>query len=175
MALIVALVMLAAMTIVGAATLRTATIEQKAANATQDRSLAFAAAETALRFGETVASAQAMASPVNIGFPAQGLSTVTGGNGCTPTPCAAGLCEPPDPDCPPRWLDSAFTGWVNATPLGGVIGTPQYFVEFIGLNFPCSDGGPSDPRNCKRYRITARSIPSADRSVVILQSVYASE
>jgi type IV pilus assembly protein PilX len=52
---------------------------------------------------------------------------------------------------------------------------PQYFIEYLSNTFPCSDGGASDPKNCKHYRITARSNPGTGRASVMLQSVYRTE
>ncbi len=174
-ALITSLVLLAVVTLLGVSGLQNVALEEKMASSAYDRNLALQAAEAALRVGEAVALAQAKAIPPNSGFP-----TYTDGDNTCPSSavdnCTSGLCPTPDKDCTPRWKASSFNGWVNASvSLGGLAGTPQYFVEYLGGNFPCSDGGGSDPMDCKRYRITARSNPGPGRAQVMLQSVYATD
>jgi type IV pilus assembly protein PilX len=178
-ALIVALVLLVIVTLLGLAGLRNVTLEEKMAGAAYDRSIAFQAAEAALRAGEAVAEAEANSTPINSGFP---TPTYTNANSTCPTGannnCVNGLCTTPHKDCAPRWQDPNFNGWTNllqqVSPLAG---TPQYFVEYLGGDFHCTDGGSSDPKNCKRYRITARSDPNLGdgRAAVVLQSIYATD
>lgn len=174
-ALIVALVLLLVITLLGVSGVQNVALEEKMAAATFDRNLAFQAAEAALRVGEAVAEAQSKTVPPNSGFP----SYTDADNTCPTSPsainnCVNGLCPTPDKDCPERWKALNFTGWANASvSLGGLAGTPQYFVEYLGSNFPCTDGGSSDPKDCKRYRITARSNSGTGRATVMLQSVYA--
>jgi type IV pilus assembly protein PilX len=178
-ALIVALVLLVLVTLLGVAGLRTVSLEEKMAGGTYDRSIAFQAAEAALRAGEAVAGAQAHTSPPNSGFPT--YTDESEGSSCPSNAinnCVNGLCPTPDKDCPPRWQDAGFTGWTNAANAANVsslAGTPQYFVEYLGNTFPC--GGSPDPNNCKRYRITARSDPTLGdgRAAVVLQSIYATD
>jgi type IV pilus assembly protein PilX len=137
---------------------RTAQLEEKMAANGYDRNLAFQAAEAALREAETYVAA-------NKPTPASGSA------------CSNGICPQPVNGATPRWEDTSFTGWKSATvSLGTLAGTaPQYFVEYLGSAFPCRDGGSSDPQNCRRYRVTARSNPGTDRATVTLQSVYATE
>ncbi len=174
-ALITSLVLLAIVTLLGVSGLQNVALEEKMAASAYDRNLALQAAEAALRIGEGVAEDQARAIPPNSGF-----STYTDGDNTCPSSaidnCTLGLCPTPDKDCTPRWKASSFNGWVDASvSLGGLAGTPQYFVEYLGGNFPCFDGGSSDPMDCKRYRITARSQPGAGRATVMLQSVYTTD
>jgi type IV pilus assembly protein PilX len=176
-ALIVALVLLVIVTLLGLAGLRNVTLEEKMAGAAYDRSIAFQAAEAALRVGEAAAETQSKLAPPNQGFP-----TYTDANSNCPTAanntCTGGLCATPDKDCVPRWSDPSFAGWTNVpAEVSTLAGTPQYFVEYLGGNFPCTDGGSSDPKNCKRYRITARSDPNLGdgRAAVVLQSIYATD
>lgn len=171
-ALIVSLVMLLLITLLGLASARTVSLEEKMAANSYDRNLALQAAEAALREGEAYAE-------TNKPTPAY---TDADAN-CPTSPsaidnCSNGVCPVPDKDCPSRWdPSSGFTGWTNAsTSLGTLAGTaPQYFIEYLGTSFPCTDGGSSDPKNCKRYRITARCNPGAGRATVMLQSVYATD
>lgn len=171
-ALIVSLVMLLLITLLGLASARSVSLEEKMAANSYDRNLALQAAEAALREGETYAE-------TNKPTPAYTDADAT----CPTSPsainnCTNGVCPIPDKDCASRWNPSSgFTGWVSAsTSLGTLAGTaPQYFIEYLGTSFPCTDGGSSDPMNCKRYRITASSNPGTGRATVTLQSVYATD
>jgi type IV pilus assembly protein PilX len=168
-ALIVSLVLLTLVALLGVAGVQTIGLEEKMAGHSFDRNLTFQAAEAALREAEQyVETNKPPASYTDDNSDCPGASAI---NNCDLT---TGLCPPPDKDCKPRWLpDSGFTQWKNATvSLPALAGTPQYFIEYLGNTFPCSDGGTSDPMNCKRYRITARSNPGAGRASVMLQSVY---
>ncbi len=170
-ALIVSLVLLTLVTLLGVAGIRTVSLEENMAGHSFDRNLALQAAEAALREAEKYAEANK---------PTPTYSDTD--NTCPTSPSAInncdanGVCPPPDKDCTPRWRASGFTGWKSATvSLSALAGTPQYFIEYLGSTFPCSDGGSSDPKNCKRYRITARSNPGTGRASVMVQSVYATE
>ena len=177
-ALIVALVLLVVMTMLGLSGVRTVAIGERMTSNTFDRGLAFQATEAALRLGETVAQAQADAIPPNRDFNGNGLYA-DADNTCGTSPCVNGLCSQPDKDCTERWRDDTFNGWTNAAGLGltSLATTPQYIVEFLGKNFACNVETPdTGAQDCGRYRITARSQDSgADRSMVILQSIYATE
>lgn len=172
-ALIVALIMLVVITITGLSNIRSVAQGEKMTAAAYDRSLAFQAAEAALRFGENLVWANHATpayTPVyadaDLACPAGAIDN-----------CLAGICPTPDKDCTARWIDPGFTGWVvAATKLGGLAGAaPAYFIEYLGNAFPCTDNGASDPKNCKRYRITARSAPAVGRATVVLQSIFATE
>lgn len=171
-ALIVALILLLILSILGITSMRTTTMEEKMAAASHDRAIAFQAAEAALREGEAVALAQSTTSPKNAAFPNGGLYNNDNSN-CNTSPCnAQGLCAQPDPDCPARWLDPNFNSWTNASKVNDIAGTPQYFVEYLGSNFPCDPANPNSPTTCSNYRITARSHPGTGRASVMLQSVF---
>ncbi len=179
--LVVGLLFLLLVLLVGITGIQNVALEERMTASSQDRNIAFQAAEAALRAGESVADAQSKTIPVNIGFPNGGKYTdadntcpTSAINNCT---ASSGLCAIPDKDCPPRWKHPNFSSWVNASvSLGDLAGNmPQYFVEYLGGSFNCSTGGPTDPKSCKRYRITARSNPGAGRATVMLQSIYATE
>ncbi len=176
-ALIVALILLVIMTLLGLSSVRTVALEERMTANTYDRSLSFQAAEAGLRAGELAAQAQADAIPPNSGFDSFGVY-VDANDSCVASPCQNGLCSTPDKDCPARWLDPNFAGWVNAAGLGlGTLSTtPQYIVELLGDNFPCNIDDPTTgAQDCNRYRVTARSHGGGDRAMVILQSIYATE
>ncbi|QGU32841.1 pilus assembly PilX family protein [Thermochromatium tepidum] len=164
-ALIVALLFLLLITLIGVTGQQNVALEERMSATAQDRNLAFQAAESALRQAESVAATK----------PTPGYTDAD--NTCPSSAinnCSSGVCPPPDKDCQPRWLASGFNGWANAAAMG-IAGTPQYFIEYLGDTFNCSDGGSSDPKNCKRYRVTARSNPGAERASVTLQSIYATD
>jgi type IV pilus assembly protein PilX len=175
-ALIIALIMLLILTILGVLAVRVVALEEKMAGNVYDRDLALQAAEAALRVGEAVAETQSKSSTPNSGFPSYTDADDACPSGAINN-CVGGLCSKPDKDCPERWQRSDFTGWVDASvALGSLAGNaPQYYVEHLGSDFPCNDGGASDPKNCNRYRITARSNPGSGRATVMLQSVYATD
>ena len=161
-ALVISLILLVIMTIIGLAGIRGITQQERMATQSFDRSLAFQATEAALREIESLVEAK---QPT----PAAGCALVDG----------LMRCAPPAPTDTPRWLDSAFTSWTNATVVGSGAQkvTPQYFVEYMGNNFECQPGaGVATGITCKRYRITARSHDGTDtRSAVMLQSIYATD
>jgi type IV pilus assembly protein PilX len=171
-ALFVSLMMLVLVTILGVAGVRLVSLEEKMAGNSYDRNLAFQSAEAALRVAEKY---------LEDNKPTPAYSDA--GNTCPTSPspinnCTTGICPKPDKDCVSRWDSSAgFTQWESiTTSLGTLAGTaPQYFVEYLGTTYNCTDGGSSDPKNCKRYRVTARSNPGTGRATVMLQSVYATD
>ncbi len=163
-ALIISLILLVVMTLLGMAGIRSITAEERMASQTYDRSLAFQAAESALKSAELL-----LESLPSKPTPATGAGCTVGDN--------LMVCSPPAISDTPRWKDASFASWHNATTVGsGTLAiTPQYFVEYLGGAFACQPGNSSDPMNCKRYRVTARSPVVAGRASVVLQSVYATE
>lgn len=157
-ALIISLILLVIMTLLGLAGIRGITQQERMANHSFDRSLAFQATEAALRDVEQLVE-------TNKPEPTAGCSVVTN----------LMSCPPPAATDTPRWLDDTFTSWqaLSAVGTGDLAVTPQYFVEYLGKNFECQPGGSTD---CKRYRITARSHDgSSARASVMLQSIYATD
>lgn len=169
-ALVVALLLLLVMTLLGVAGLNTGVLEEKMSAASYDRNLALQAAEVALREGEQLAESNASEVPPAYADPTADCATLM-------NECTDGLCPPPAASCGKRWTDAAFTGWKDADAnLPAIVGAkPQFFVEFLGANFPCRDGGSSDPNNCRRYRVTARAQPGTGRALVMVQSLYGTE
>ena len=169
-ALFVSLMMLLLITIIGLAGVRMVSLEEKMSANSYDRNIAFQAAEAALREAEKY---------VEDNKPTPSYSddddTCPSSSPGPINNCASGVCPRPDKDCESRWETVDFTSWANATTsLGTLAGTaPQYVIEYMGATFNCTDGGGSDPKTCKRYRVTARSNPGTGRASVILQSIYA--
>ncbi len=176
-ALVTGLVLLVIVTLLGITSVRTVALQERMAAGSFDRNLALQAAEAALRQGEFAAEQQSKTTPNrNAGFP--NFGNYVDANDTCPTAannsCSHGLCVQPDKDCTPRWLDPNFTGWTNAVGLnlGSLTCTPQYFVEYLGDAFPCSNT-PAADETCKRYRVTSRCRQGDGRAEVMLQSVYA--
>jgi type IV pilus assembly protein PilX len=164
-ALIISLILLTLMSLVGMASVRSISKEERMVAQTFDRSLTFQAAESALREAEGWIETAGRPEPAvnaNCLLMGSGVQVMMCGSLATPTL--------------PRWTDSAFSNsnWQNATPVGtsSLRITPQYFVEYLGGNFPCSLKNVA-VSNCKRYRVTARAKVASDRAAVVLQSIYA--
>lgn len=172
--LVVALILLILVTLLGLSGIRTITLEEKMTSAALDRSIAFNAAETALRAGED----DAMTRPL-------GLPPAATDGACDPAALIAkastGYISRTDVDCGPDWpgqVSSALwdTHAKKATTdnLGSAAGaSPSYIIEYLGNDFSCEPTDPqSDKTYCSRYRVTARAVPAAGRADVMLQSIY---
>jgi type IV pilus assembly protein PilX len=164
-ALVIVLILIVIIALLGVSSMRGTLLEERMSANLYDRSLAFQAAEAALREGEILASTK----------PA-GLNAQVG--------CANGLCGPRAPNEYPYWVGDADWWETNAreaeTGLTNVGGTPRYIVEFIGNRKGCSSGGNEDMGigagaggscDSSYYRITARS-QAENRAAVMLQSIY---
>ena len=195
--LIVSLVILAVITLLGVARMRSSNLQLKMAASARDRAVAFQAAETVLNIAE--AEIQAANFPLNSFLP-----TCTG-NKCFNKNCNNGLCFTGDMesaqtirDCrlaPPdgnlvapswvvegNWKDKAITKQVavksvkdaedNVTNKAVNV---KYMVEFMCF-VPKDEKAIVDENNQNTgtalYRITARARGDADRSEVMLQSIY---
>lgn len=165
-ALIVVLILLLIVTLLGLASLRGTLLEERMSANLYDRSLAFQAAESALREAELQLSAVNAVSS----FPASG--------------CTAWRCAPPVKPSSGTWYqrwdsNSSFNGWQDATAVasGDTTITPQYFAEYVGLApgwTGCDQQKPPLAQCLKpRFRITARTNTNG-RARVMLQTSYAS-
>lgn len=175
--LAVVLILLLVMTLLGLAALRGTLMEERMSANQFDRSLAFQAAEAALREGEALAATKPT--------PAFG------------SPCSNGICGKPDPMLSTdnqRWLgvdpddpsdDDAF--WNSpatraaTVAIGDLTANPRFIVEWVDSGLPlageCTTGidvspGAACTGSESRYRITARS-QAEGRAEVMLQSMYA--
>lgn len=162
-ALVIGLVLLVIVLVLGLASVRLMTNEEKMVGYVYDRTLAFQAAEAALREAEMLVEE---VKPM----PASGVCTDffsgTFSLRACPAPAAAD---------PPRWLDPSFSAWASATAvgMGTTVVTPQYIVEFLGAAFPCGPS-PTDTPACRRYRITAKA-GATGRAQAMVQSIYATD
>jgi len=160
-ALIVVLILLMVMTLLGLASLRGTLMEERMSANLYDRSLAFQAAESALREAE----ARLGTPGIQAKFPASGN-------------CSDGLCPRPvaTEGVKERWQDPKDEYFKKAKAVGDLVDAPEYFIEYMG-DAPawtfCDSEQPLPPNCMKpRYRITARA-GSAGRAQVLLQSSYA--
>ncbi len=156
--LIVSLVLLVIVTLLALGSLRGVVLQARMSGTTTDRSLAFEAAEAALRDAERRAGLAGSAS-----FPVSG--------------CASGYCATPAVTDAPRWMDDGFTGWLTSTAAAPTdASTPTAIVEDMGdaPNWAgCDNEIPRQP-NCttRRYRVSARSTADG-RATVLVQSQFA--
>lgn len=161
-ALVMSLVFLLLLTIIGLASVTTSSLEDKMTGNTQDRNIAFQAAETALLAGENWIANQGTAPSV--------ANTVKGLYDST-TPPITPLWESV------MWDNSNATNKVVVYPctptttsscgttLGNVATQPKYIVEILGQ-------ASAGPPPTYAFRVTARGTGGRDTSVVMLQSTY---
>jgi type IV pilus assembly protein PilX len=163
--LITALIFLVVMTLIGLSSVRLITQQERAAQYSYDRGLAFQAAEAALRQAETSIEKMAIKPTRDPGD--CGLIEDSGQQ--------IQLCPPPT-SATPRWTDTTFTGWRAGVVVGTstLAVTPQYFIEYLGDSFPCDFANPDSAAACKRYRITAKAGGNG-RAHAMVQSIYATD
>jgi len=167
--LVVALIFLVVMTMLILASIRGTVMQERMASNLYDRSLAFQAAEAALREGER--------------YVLEAPPKPTGG-------CTAGNCSKPESGDAPVWQDddiwdgahSTADGHGHVIQIGDLPVPPTFLVELLADDMPevniCESTAIDPDAPCYagpeglRYRITARS-GEEGRAVVLLQSVYA--
>jgi len=161
--LIVAMAMLVVISILGISSTRGVAMSVKTAANTHDRSIAFQAAEAALRAGEQAVLAGVLANTYDVEQQFDDPNFV---------PVSSGMIA----------VDAA----INLGDLSG--NAPTYEIEYLGNGFLCDvrpqpDGnvqtcsGPAaaaDPLRCAcmRFRVTATSNPGDERANVTLQSIF---
>jgi type IV pilus assembly protein PilX len=161
-ALMVVLILLVLMTLLALVSLRGTLMQERMSSSQYDRSLAFQAAEAALREAEATAGKKP-------DVPDEDCDTATG------------VCAEPVPGEAQRWLASnwdSISKEASDASLGDLAVKPRYIIEYMGL-FPgknCTTSGDVSEASCssleRHYRITARS-HDGDRADVTLQSNYA--
>jgi type IV pilus assembly protein PilX len=160
-AMVIALVMLLVLTLLATASARMTLLEERMTGNTQDRNVAFQAAEAGLRSGEAIAQAAVL--------------PVFGG-------ASGGLYTPAAPDEAPLWetldWDSASAVHADAAldaaieDLGGA--TADYIVEQLPrVPTPGESLTPDAPvEEASFYRITARGVGMAGNARVTLQTTF---
>lgn len=175
-ALVIALVLLIAVTLVGLAAIRGTTLQEKMSGNTYDREMSFQAAEAALNVGEHELVA-------NLGnYPLNTTGTDCVNNNCGPNPVT-------DPnvaggDWNPVQTSKTGTGpTVFKTPYTANVDKPSFVIQKMGqcsgsaagnFVFTNDQNNPSYSvqSNNQCYRVTARSGSNPDRSQVVLQAMY---
>lgn len=178
MALFISLVFLVLLTLIGLTAMSTDSLEASMANSDQDMNVAFQAAETALRDGETYVSADLI--------PADGFNSLcTGGT-------YGGLCTQSTSAAPDWQWGGSIAQWGNPgsrtvipittptapafAPLPGVYQQPEFIVELLP-NVPPPRGPLGVPTaygssTLTAYRITAVGWGAKQSSNVMLQSIF---
>lgn len=167
-ALLVALIMLLVSTLIGLASIRGTTLNEKMSTNMYDRSLSYQAAESALLAGEAAVEANQTL----------GVDCTSNNQTCPPTPATTFLIGAGNSA---GWTTVPDAYLVNEDLLGSA---PQYYIEKmgevggtdeldLGSSANCANyaGCDQTPPTAAQFRITARSgVPAADgRSVVALQ------
>lgn len=173
--LMVVLILLIVVTLLGLVSLRGTLMEERMSAHMYDRSLAFQAAESALRIAEQKVQEAAAA----------GRST---GVDCS---SARAMCSgtPPGVDTASQGKCAANTTgcWISveskASYSEAAAGAPQYYIEYMGdVQVSVEDADPATSASANQYgaaqpaysrsiyRISARSHPGGDRAVVALQA-----
>lgn len=160
-AMVIALIMLLVLTLLATASARMTLLEERMTGNTQDRNVAFQAAEAALRSGELIAQAP--------------LVPVFGGG-------IAGLYKPADPDDTPVWDAIDWKTSANVHPdadldaaladLGGA--TADYIVEQLPRVPTPGESLAADVTvdEATFYRVTARGVGMAGNATVTLQTTF---
>ncbi|MBS1144614.1 MAG: pilus assembly protein [Proteobacteria bacterium] len=163
-ALAISLILLVVLSLVGLSTVRTVTQQEGMSSQSHDRSLAYQFAEAALREGEQQARIQSQTA--NAAIPTDQYIADGICNAAAVNRCANGLCSTPDPDCDPRWQNSAFNSWTTYTGLPAIVSQtgniligavgasqPQYFIEIlrpVGTAVCTTPVGPNFDRDCNQ-------------------------
>ena len=181
-ALVLALVLLLIMSIIGISSVRTVAMEEKMATASHDRSLAFQAAEAALRTGEaSLASLMAsgnIPADLDVADYTAPYSEANCKSKTVTCDTGTGVCARPLPGCTARWETGASPAapWV-AGPTMGVSPhqvSTQYMAEVFSRDAACVGRILKQDVEavCTAFRVTARSTPRDDRASVMLQTIY---
>lgn len=185
--LIVCLVILAVVTLLGVAAIESSGMEMKMVTNTQERQLAFNAAETTLR--------QVERGIETVGYSRTQLQSGCTGASCFSNTCTNGLCfvgqwlaSDPQNQClryttasPPVvqvWEDPALNVWDTASRHGivaidGNTNDGKFIVEFLCfIEPPGVTNAVAGDVGDVFYRITAMGTSNSGRSEVVLQSTY---
>lgn len=163
--LIIALIILLALTILGVSGMSTTTMQERMSANTRDRQIAFQAAEAALRDGENYVQNNTM-DPTMFD-----------------TNCTNGLCDCSDKTtgCVEYWTDPALSVWTTAnrhklysSAYPSVAAQPEYIIEYMGNVNPAGISSSTTPNatDPQMFRITALGTGQTPNATVMLQSTY---
>lgn len=165
--LVIVLVLLIATSLLGIAILRSSAMQERMSANLRDRSLAFQAAEAALRFAQE----EILGNPPVATGPGEPESSweswVPDAASCS----SAAICPSEQSPADDAWARLPGDAYDSAR----LAAAPEYWIEFLGLGPSvaggCEDTGPAREINCRNpmYRITARS-RAEGRADVVLQT-----
>lgn len=149
--LIISLIILLVMTVLGMTAMQSTVMEEKMAGSLRDKSLAFQAAESALRHAETILSGVTLPTFANTnGLYTQNMST-----------------DWLDID----WSSASATASYTGGSLHGIASAPTYIIKEINVASSGSlEGGTAS--SVEYYRITARGVGGDSNAVAMVQSIY---
>jgi len=168
--LVVTLIFLVILTLIGVTAMRSTIMEEKMAGNMRDRSLAFQAAESALRDSENFINGVAV------------ITAFDGNNGL--------LCED-NPTCPePDYAAAATWSAANSrqyagggTTIPGIFTQPRYIIKFLGRSASTAASGgvgtisgygkPTFAPQVSYFKVTTRGVGQSPNSQVVLQTYYA--
>lgn len=168
-ALVMSMVFLLILTIIGVTGMTTSALQEKMAGNTQDKNMAFQAAESALAVAENFLLVTAPAALPNFSLNTDGYYDAT------------------PPASPLRWEIVDWTDCATAVQclpaatIAGVNLQPRYLIELMaqvstgqtpGESLTVGRGTPPLPPSQNMYRITARGTGGTDAAVAEVQSVY---
>jgi type IV pilus assembly protein PilX len=157
--LIVCLLMLMLLTMLSVQAMQSTGLEEKMAGNMRDRNLAFQAAESALKAGESFLGGKTKAQLDALVFDCvgtDGLFQELGRPGC-----AAGLAN---------W--DAIIWDANSAPIADDLANIRTKPRFIIEVLPCKTAVASGPCVAYVYRITARGTGGTDDALTIVQSIF---
>lgn len=170
--LIVGLVMLLLMTLIGVSGTQVTSLEEKMASNFLDRTLAFQAAESALRVAETWLHDQP-AAPASSLFKCEAAEGLYRGDCARAANCLSTTHLWDTLDCTGAWGDKTqtvlFTGKLSQIPT-----QPAYVIEELARDGVLSadlEAGTAKPQAVV-YRITARAVGGTPDAVAIVQSTF---
>ena len=161
--LIVALVFMLIIALLGVASMRNATMQERMAGNNKDVNIAFQAAEAAVREAET-----AMTALSSIDFDgSDGLYLSCPDQTDTTTACSE-----------PDWQQRDSVGWkVIGDDIPNVSRQPEYIIEQISATIDPGASLDSDRTISTQgyYRVTARGFGQSDRTMAVLTTTYRRE
>ena len=150
--LIISLIMLLLLTLIGASSMQTTSLEEKMAGNLRDRNLAFQAAESALRAGEAFLTQATLPSFTSAGT--DGLYNET-------------AITPQQND---DWSTFNTITYTTAT-LTNTASPPLYVIQRLS-NIGSSSLDAGNYNENELYRVTARGVGSTSNTAVVLQTIY---
>lgn len=158
MILVVSLLFLLILTMLGIASMRTTTLEEKMAGNMRDRGVALQAAESGIRDGETL------------------IESLTSTAAFTGTSGLYGeYQDPPDPFDSATWTSDTTSR--AGTALSGISSAPRYFIRYNGIvkmdtsSLKIKNYGQSTPGDVATFEITSRGTGIAGGSTAATEAM----